>query len=181
MRESLIPSILSEASIDWWGEMSTVTNKTEPQDLQCFSACMDPCTWIPAFFFFLLHWAMVWMRMDPNCSDLWILGPQLVVLLSSFRKWGFARGSTSLKVDLIPFSVSSFCFMLVFRDLSSQHLTELLCPLSTVVMNSSLSATISPNKPFLLHVALVLLFYYSNRKVADTYSLPLTLLPGVSL
>lgn len=51
MGDSLIPSILSEASIDWWGEMSTVTNKTEPQDLQCSSACMDPCTWIPAFFF----------------------------------------------------------------------------------------------------------------------------------
>lgn len=50
MRDSLVTSILSEASIDVY-EMSTVTNKTEPQDLQCSSACLDPSTWILAFFF----------------------------------------------------------------------------------------------------------------------------------
>lgn len=49
MRDSLVTSILSEASIDVY-EMSTVTNKTEPQDLQCSSACLDPSTWILAFF-----------------------------------------------------------------------------------------------------------------------------------
>lgn len=45
----LVPSTLSEASIDWWGEMSTITSKTEPQDLQCSSACLDLSTWIWLF------------------------------------------------------------------------------------------------------------------------------------
>lgn len=65
--------------------------------------------------------------------------------------------------------VSSLCFVLVVKcELSASCHIRGLQPCLPAMTDSHPSGTISQNKLFLLEVALVVAFYYANRKVENT-------------
>lgn len=93
-----------------------------------------------------------------------------VVLLEQVCHWEQALRSQKPQrvpsTHFLPSDCSSRCEVSVCK--SSCPVCLLLCFPARMVMNSASSATISPNKPFLLQVASVLVFHHSNRKVTDT-------------
>lgn len=95
-----------------------------------------------------------------------------VDLLKEACHWG--RGSFEVSKatchSQCTFSASYLWFRRWALGCSSHNTCLLLCLPTMVMMGSYSSGTISLNKPFLhpSHIALVLVLYHSNRKVANT-------------
>lgn len=117
-----------------------------------------------------------------NCPSK-ILGFEYLVsswwnCLGRSRRCGLAEGNVSLgtgseSLRLLKFLVYSLCFVCsvlwgyeIPASCSGYHTCFLPC--LPTLMDSYLSRTVSPDKPFLLCAALVTAFYHSGRKVMNT-------------
>lgn len=94
--------------------------------------------------------------------------------LGRLKKCGFERGSVSLsfehlKPHTIPSSLSLLHACGLRRELAVCCCSSSVCLLfpHSIVMNSYPSGAARPKNPFLLQVALVRVFYQSNRRVTN--------------
>lgn len=101
----------------------------------------------------------------------WTLSLQKEATFGS-RKCGLAGGSRLEQALRVPSThfLPSDCHSGCESQFASRAVMFACCYTSParMVMNSDSSGTRSPNKPFLLWVALVLVFYHSNRKATKT-------------
>lgn len=99
--------------------------------------------------------------------------------LGRFRMCGFAKESMSLEMGFEASKPHAFpsslplCFLLAVQDVSTSHPDPAcrLPPLFLARMDAYSCRTISPNKPFLLIVALIMVFYHGSRKVTKAESI----------
>lgn len=132
---------------------------------------------------FLLPLSLPWCVVSPldeKCLPyFWAVGHLVSSwchCLRRFRRCSFVGGSTSLEAgfeSLRLHPTSRLCSLLHTRQDSSSVLSApdtmpavLLC-LSLTMMDSQFSGTTTPNKPFLLQIALVMVFCCRHRKVTN--------------